>query len=53
MTKVLTQDIRVTFARMADQAIINRHELAELLSTSPEAVSQMGYRSELPMRAFP
>jgi len=53
MTKVLTRDFRVTFARMADQAIINRHELAELLSTSPEAVSQMGYRGELPMTAFP
>jgi len=53
MTKTLTRDFRVTFARMADQAIINRHELAELLSMSPEAVSQMGYRGELPVTAFP
>lgn len=42
MTKIPTRDFRVTFARLADQAIINRHELAELLSTSPEAVSQLG-----------
>lgn len=53
MTKVLTRDFRVTFARMADQAIINRNELAELLSMTPGAISQMGYRGELPITAFP
>lgn len=53
MIKATTRDFRVTFARMADQAIINRKELAEILSKSPEAVSQMGYRGELPPTAFP
>lgn len=53
MIKATSRDFRVTFARMADQAIINRKELAEILSKSPEAVSQMGYRGELPATAFP
>jgi hypothetical protein len=46
-------DFRVAFAKMADQAIVNRVELAELLGTSPGALSQMAYRGELPLTAFP
>lgn len=46
-------DFRVAFARMADVAIVTRDELAELLSTTPAALSQMNYRGELPTTAFP
>ena len=53
MTKSSTRDFRVTFARMADQAIVTRTELAELLATTPGALSQMVYRGELPATAFP
>jgi len=38
---------------MADQAIITRAELAELLATSQGAISQMAYKGELPQLAFP
>lgn len=38
---------------MAPQAIISRAELAALLNTTEGAVSQMAYRGELPMTAFP
>lgn len=53
MIKSATRDFRVTFARMADQAIVTRAELAELLATTPGALSQMVYRGELPATAFP
>lgn len=53
MIKSSTRDFRVTFARMADQAIVTRAELAELLATTPGALSQMVYRGELPATAFP
>lgn len=53
MIKSSTRDFRVTFARMADQAIVTRAELAELLATTPGALSQMVYRGELPPTAFP
>lgn len=53
MIRSTTRDFRVTFARMADQAIVTRAELAELLATTPGALSQMGYRGELPATAFP
>jgi hypothetical protein len=53
MIKSSTRDFRVTFARMADQAIVTRTELAELLATTPGALSQMVYRGELPATAFP
>lgn len=46
-------DFRVVFARMADQAIVTRDELAELLGTTPAGLSQMNYRGELPTTAFP
>lgn len=52
MTKA-QNDFRVTFARMADQAIVTRAEFAELLATTPGALSQMSYRGELPATAFP
>ena len=45
-------DFRVMFARMADQALVTRDELAELLCTTPAALSQMNYRGELPTTAF-
>jgi hypothetical protein len=53
MIKASTRDFRVTFARMADQAIVTRSEVAELLATTPGALSQMVYRGELPATAFP
>lgn len=53
MIKTSTRDFRVTFARMADQAIVTRSEVAELLATTPGALSQMVYRGELPATAFP
>lgn len=53
MIKTSSRDFRVTFARMADQAIVTRSEVAELLATTPGALSQMAYRGELPATAFP
>jgi hypothetical protein len=53
MSKINESDFRATFATMASQAIIDRAELALLLSTSAGAISQMAYRGELPIRAFP
>lgn len=47
------KDFRETFARMADEAIVTRPELAELLATTQGALSQMRYRGELPEVAFP
>jgi len=46
-------DFRQAFGRMAPQAIISRSELAALLNTTDGAVSQMAYRGELPITAFP
>ena len=51
--KNIQTDFRVAFARMADQAIVTRDELAELLGTTPAGLSQMNYRGELPTTAFP
>jgi hypothetical protein len=45
-------DFRINFARLAPQAIVTRAELAALLSTSVGAISQMGWRGELPPTAF-
>jgi hypothetical protein len=53
MSKSDECSFRESFAAMASQAIINRAELASLLSTSIGAISQMGYRGELPQTAFP
>lgn len=53
MNKRTCIDFRTRFAAMADQAVINRDELANLLSTTPGAISQMAYRGELPTTAFP
>ena len=53
MTKKSECDFRESFGRMAPQAVINRQELAFLLSTSVGAISQMTYRGELPPNAFP
>lgn len=53
MSKSTQNDFRVIFAKMADHAIVTRPEFAELLRTSPGALSQMGYRGELPPTAFP
>lgn len=46
-------DFRAVFGRMADEAVIDRSELASLLATTPGAVTQMVYRDELPPTAFP
>lgn len=46
-------DFRAVFGRMADEAVIDRSELATLLATTPGAVTQMVYRDELPPTAFP
>ncbi|MGZ3235858.1 MAG: hypothetical protein ACXU8A_00615 [Burkholderiaceae bacterium] len=46
-------DFRQRFSQMADEAIINRNELAVLLATTSGAISQMAYLGELPPRAFP
>jgi hypothetical protein len=46
-------DFRVTFARMADDALIDRNELAALLATTPNAVSMLAFRQQLPAKAFP
>ena len=46
-------DFRQAFGKMAPQAIISRSELAVLLTTTDGAVSQMAYRGELPITAFP
>lgn len=51
--KKANEDFRVVFARMADEAVIDRSELATLLATTPGAVTQMVYRDELPPTAFP
>jgi hypothetical protein len=53
MNKTTQTDFRVTFGRLAEQAIVTRAELAELLATTPGALSQMAYRGELPATAFP
>lgn len=47
------QDFRITFARMADQAIVSKREFAELLATTVGALTQMKYRGQLPQIAFP
>ncbi|WP_409706237.1 helix-turn-helix transcriptional regulator [Limnobacter sp.] len=49
----MTQDFRIIFNQLAADSIINRSELAELLCTSENAISQMAYRGELPATAFP
>lgn len=49
----MTQDFRIIFNQLAGDSIINRAELAELLCTSENAISQMAYRRELPTTAFP
>lgn len=49
----MPNDFRVTFATIADQAIVTRTELAELLATTPAAISQMAFLGELPATAFP
>ncbi|GGC84740.1 hypothetical protein GCM10011396_35090 [Undibacterium terreum] len=46
-------DFRQTFSKLAPQAIVSRSELAILLSTTEGAISQMAYRGELPITAFP
>lgn len=46
-------NFRLAFAKMAPQAIVSRSELAELLCTTEGAISQMIYRGELPVTAFP
>jgi len=51
--KKANEDFRIVFARMADEAVIDRSELATLLATTPGAVTQMVYRDELPPTAFP
>ena len=38
---------------MADQAILCRSELAQLLATTDGAISQMAFKGELPATAFP
>jgi len=48
-----TQDFRVTFARMADHAIVTKAEFAALLSTTIGSLTQMKYRGQLPSKAFP
>ena len=53
MTKLSGCDFRESFEKMAPQAVLNRQELAVLLSTTVGAVSQMAYRGELPPNAFP
>jgi predicted DNA-binding transcriptional regulator AlpA len=53
MSKFAATDFRETFAKMADQAVITRAELAALLATTQGAISQMAYRGELPTSAFP
>lgn len=52
MRNIARNDFRTTFGEMDDLAIITLHELAELLGTTSTAVSQLGYRGELPQRAF-
>jgi len=47
------RDFREAFAKMADEAVVTRAELAELLATTQGALSQMRYRGELPEVAFP
>lgn len=47
------QDFRITFARMADHAIVSKREFAELLATTVGALTQMKYRGQLPHIAFP
>lgn len=53
MSKGGQKDFRESFSSMATQAVIDRSELALLLSTSIGAISQMAYRGELPTTAFP
>jgi len=40
MIKSSTRNFRVTFARMADQSIVTRTKLAELLATTPGTLTQ-------------
>ena len=47
------RDFRVLFNGMADEAIITRTELAELLSVTDGAIRQMSFKGELPPTAFP
>ena len=53
MNRYEKNDFREDFKKMASHAIVSRAELALLLSTSQAAISQMGYRGELPATAFP
>ncbi|HUP78930.1 MAG TPA: hypothetical protein VM260_10270 [Pirellula sp.] len=53
MKKIQDSEFRERFARMADQAVITRLELASLLATTDGAISQMAFRGELPITAFP
>lgn len=46
-------DFRVIFAMLPPDALVSRSELAELLCTSPGAISQMIFRKQLPKTAFP
>lgn len=53
MSKLAKKDFREAFDGMSPHAVVTRTELAALLSTSIGAVSQMAYRGELPVKAFP
>lgn len=53
MNEIEKTDFRITFAQMADQAILRKSEIAALLATSDGAVCQMIFRGELPPTAFP
>ena len=48
-----SMDFRVAFAQMADDALIDRSELAALLATTPNAVSMLAFKGQLPPKAFP
>jgi hypothetical protein len=43
----------VAFALMADDALIDRSELAALLATTPNAISMLAFKGQLPPKAFP
>lgn len=45
-------DFRVAFAQMADDAVIDRYELAVLLATTPGAISMLVFKGKLPPKAF-
>jgi len=51
--KSVSTDFRVAFAQMADDALIDRSELAALLATTPNAISMLAFKGQLPPKAFP